>query len=252
MARADVTSGVSPVADTFVSSANPDANFGNAGALSVAASGLPKGEFRSFVRFDTASLKTSFDSAFGAGNWTIQSATLRLGSAPPNNPIFNGNGAGPGGSNVNTAGAVAASWIADDAWIEGNGTTGGANTVVGAATFNAPPNTSGAESLGTLNFPGGTSGTNTYNLVLSAGMLADLSAGSLLSIQLVSGDSSIAYAFNSRTGGSAPLLSVVAVPEPGGPLMLGLCGMVLAAIIRRHALHAVRSIPGADARRKGR
>jgi hypothetical protein len=213
-ATAQVTSTAIPAADTFVTSATPAGNFGAAGALAVAAPALPKGEFRSFLRFDTLPLKAAFDSALGPGNWTVQSVTLRLGAAPPNNPVFNGNGAGPGGTNVNTPGTFTASWIADDAWIEGTGSTGAPGAA--GVRFNHLPALTGAQSLGAFDFGGGTSGTNTYGLTLSAGLLSDLNTGGLLSIQLSpsAGETALSYTLNSRTAGNPPLLSVTAIPEP--------------------------------------
>ncbi len=47
-----------------------------------------------------------FDAAFGAGMWAIDGITLKLTATPPGNAIFNGNGAGPGGTNVNFAGQL--------------------------------------------------------------------------------------------------------------------------------------------------
>jgi hypothetical protein len=219
-----------PAADTFVTSASPNSNYGAAGGIGVAAPGLAKGEFRSFIRFDTSSIKSSLDTTFGAGNWTVQSVTLRLSATAPNNPIFNGNGAGPGGTNVNTAGNFTVSWISDDSWTEGTGTPAAPSAT--GVTFNAPPSAAGAQVLGTFNFNGATSGTQTCDLALSAGLLADLSAGGLLSSQLVTanGETSIAYLFNSRSTANAPLLSVTAVPEPA---TLSLCCALLPALLRR-------------------
>ena len=62
--------------------------------MSVAASALANGEFQSFIRFDASTAKASFDSAFGPGQWTISSVSLRLTTASPNNAIFNGSATG--------------------------------------------------------------------------------------------------------------------------------------------------------------
>ena len=89
---------LNPAADAFVT-AGPTGNlsgnnYGAAGALSVAASGLAKGEFQSVLRFDLSGAKTSFNSQFGAGQWSIQSITLSLTATAPNNAIFNASAAG--------------------------------------------------------------------------------------------------------------------------------------------------------------
>src|SRR5262245_56409379 len=47
-------------------------NYGGAGTLVVSAPGLPKGEFQSALQFDLSGAKTSFDSQFGVGQWTLQ------------------------------------------------------------------------------------------------------------------------------------------------------------------------------------
>jgi len=60
------TFALNPSADAFVTtgpSGNLTANnYGAAGGLSVAASGLAKGEFQSVLRFDLSGAKTAFDS----------------------------------------------------------------------------------------------------------------------------------------------------------------------------------------------
>ena len=46
------------------------------------------------MRFDLANARTAFDIQFGAGQWSIQSITLSLTAASPNNAIFNSSAAG--------------------------------------------------------------------------------------------------------------------------------------------------------------
>lgn len=233
---------LNPVQDAFVNSANSSNNYGSAGALGVSASGLPKGEFNALLKFDIAGLKTSFDTTFGAGLWAIDSISLRLTSTAPNNIIFNGFQAGPGPSNVNTAGLFAVKWLSDDTWIEGNGSPAASNNIPGAVTFSTLSSYLGGsdETLGTFSFNGGTSGNSTYNLGLTTGFLADTTAGNLVSLLLLPGDSSVAMLFNSQnngTVGNRPLLSVTAsaVPEPGtGALLASVTALGLLRR-RRHA-----------------
>src|SRR5262245_21219090 len=82
-----------PIADAFVTtgpSGNLSANkYSSAGSLSIAAPGLPQGEFQSVLRFDLGGALSSFDSTFGTGQWSLQSVTLQLSAAPANNPILN-------------------------------------------------------------------------------------------------------------------------------------------------------------------
>jgi len=119
---------LNPAADALLSAANPALNYGGAGAFGVAASGLPKGEFNALLRFDLGLAVANFNALYGAGFWSIQAVTLTLTAAAPNNALFNGQGAGPGGSNVNFAGQFALTWLPQDAWVEGNGTPSGPST----------------------------------------------------------------------------------------------------------------------------
>src|SRR5262249_9801724 len=84
---------LNPSADAFVTTGPTgnllNSNYGGAGPLSVAAPGLSQGEFQSLLQFNLSAAKTSFDSQFGVGQWTIQSVTLQFTAAPPNNSIFN-------------------------------------------------------------------------------------------------------------------------------------------------------------------
>jgi hypothetical protein len=146
---------LNPSADAFVSS-GPTGNlsgnnYGGAGALSVAAPGLANGEFQSVIRFDLSGAKASFDSQFGAGQWSIQSITITLTATAPNNPIFNSSAAGNFGI----------SWMQNDSWVEGSGTPMAPTTT--GITFSSLPSflSAGDESLGTFSFPGGTNGVAT-------------------------------------------------------------------------------------------
>jgi len=81
------------------------------------------------------------------------------------------------------------------------------------------------ESLGTFNFSGATSGASSYALGLGRGLLSDIAAGDNLSLRLFGADSSVSGVFNSRNFGPTanhPLLTVVAVPEPGTMALAGL------------------------------
>jgi hypothetical protein len=212
---AAATATVNPIADAYVTSGMPDANFGGAGALGVSAPGLPRGEFQTLMRFDLAAAKAGFDAAFGVGQWSIQSATLQLVTANPNNPAFN----------ANVAGSFAVRWMTTDTWVEGTG--GPSAPTSDGVTFNTLPSflNPADEAIGTFTFPGGTSGSNTYTLDLTNGFATDLAAGNNVSLRLLAADSSMSYLFNSRNFGTVanrPLLTVnaVAVPEPTSVAML--------------------------------
>jgi hypothetical protein len=219
---------LNPLADAFVSSANPSSNYGGAGALAISAAGLPKGEFNSLLKFDLAAAKNSFDATFGSGLWVIDSLTIHFTAVDPNNALYNGNGAGPGGTHVNFAGLFSIEWLSNDAWVEGNGTPAAPNS--NGVTFSLLPTFRSAadEAVGTFAFAGGTSGSQNWNLSLSTSFVADAAAGNAVSLLMLPGDSGVSYLGGSRSitiVNSRPVLSVSAsaVPEPGtgGLTMLG-------------------------------
>jgi hypothetical protein len=224
---------VIPTADAFVTtgpSGNLSGNnYGGAGGLGVAAPGLPQGEMQSVLRFDLAAAVSSFDSAFGAGQWSVQSVSLQLTAAPANNAIFN----------TPAAGSFAISWMQNDSWTEGTGSPGtpGASGI----TFTSLQSTflsASDEPLGTFAFSGATSGASSYTLALSPGLIADALAGSQLGLRLLAADATVSGVFNSRsfaTAANRPALTIVAVPEPGS---FGLCGLGLALFAARRARRA--------------
>jgi hypothetical protein len=214
---------VTPLADTFVDSANPGNNYGVAGALGIAPAGASNGEFDSFIEFNLSSAKTGFDQHFGVGNWTIQSITLQLTAAVPNNPLFNGNGS----PSVNTAGQFTIAYTPNNSWLEGSGTPNIADTSATDLNFNNHLNYVSAadEALGTFNFSGATSGATVYTLTLTPNFLAAAAAGADVSLYLSAADSQVNYLFNSGNfmgaASTHPTLTVNAVPEPSATLLLG-------------------------------
>jgi hypothetical protein len=215
---------MNPSADAFVTtgpsgslSAN---NYGGAGALSVAAPGLARGEFQSLLRFDLSAARTAFNTLFGAGQWTVQSISLSLSATPPNNAIFNSPSAGQFG----------VSWMQNDSWVEGSGNPNTPATT--GITYSSLPSFTGAgdEALGTFSFDGSTSGSATYSLGLASGFAADAAAGNLVSLRLFAADSAVSYLCDSRNFGTAslrPILTIAAVPEPGAFSLLATGAVLL-------------------------
>jgi len=219
------TFSVNPVADAFVTpgpSGNLSTNnYGGAGALSIAAPGLAQGEFQSVLQFNLSGAKSSFDSQFGAGLWSIQSVTLQLTAIAPNNGIFNSS----------AAGQFNLSWMQNDSWTEGSGNPMmPGNTGITYATLGNF--LSGAdESLGTFSFNGATSGNFTYSLNLTPSFSADILSGGIVGLRPFAADNSVSYLFDSRSFGTVsarPLLTISVVPEPG-TLSLSLLGLSLFA-----------------------
>jgi hypothetical protein len=217
-----LTHTVTPVADTFVASANPASNFGAAGGLAISALGSANGEFGSVMRFDLAAAHASFDSTFGAGNWQLTAVSLKLTTTLPNNPVFN----------ANAAGQFTIQWMQDDSWIEGTGMPSAPSPT--GLTFSALPAhlANGVAPLGTFNFIGGNSGSATYALAMQPNFANDIASGSLVSLHSLAADSAVSYLFNSRNVTNAanrPELSITAdaIPEPSVLAVCTFAGLVV-------------------------
>ena len=230
------TFSLNPLADAFVTSGpsgNLSANnYGGAGALSVAAPGLSQGEFQSVLQFGLAGAKSSFDAQFGAGNWTVQSVTLQLTAAAPNNAIFN----------ASAAGQFGVSLMLNNNWAEGTGTPNAPGTT--GISFSTLPNFESAldEAVGSFSYGGATSGSASYTLTLSPTLVADALGGDAVSLRLFAEDSSVSYLFDSRsfaTSTSRPLLTIDAVPEPGS-LTLTMLGAGLFGWFRKRVRRPAR------------
>ena len=220
------TFNLNPLADALVTTGTGGAfsanNFGGAGALAIAAPGLPKGDFQSVLQFDLAGARSSFDAQFGAGQWTLQSVTLQLTSANNNNPAF---------FNTTAAGQFGVSLLRNNSWLEGTGNpatpaTDGVSHDTLLSTFIDNVND---QALGTFSFGGGSSGANSYALSLSSGLLADVLAGDHLSLRLFATDNGVSYLVNSRSvaaSANRPTLIISVVPEPRA-LALGFVGLAV-------------------------
>lgn len=194
-----------PTADAFVTTGpvgndRSNNNYGGAGALGIAASGKPQGEFQSLMRFTVGQLTGS-----------LQSITLRLTAQNPNNAIFN----------TAAAGSFNIYWQQNDNYQEGTGSPNSPTS--DGVTFNSLSalQSPADELLGTFSFNGATSGNFTYTLALPPGFTNDVLSGGSVSLRLTAADANIAFLFGSRTmGANAPLLSITTVPEPSAALLL--------------------------------
>lgn len=228
-AQSPVTVTVNPSADAFVRSEDATHNNGGAGALSVSGaaavngSGVQNGLYDTLMRFSLGSAVSSFDTAFGAGNWTLTSVTLRLTEvAAPANAIFN-----------RGIGSFGISWMANDGWVEGTGSP--MNPTTDGVTWNDLPSLMPAGStvaLGTF----GNAGLNTqlsFGLPLSdATFVNDLRSGGNASFHLTAASPSLGFTFDSRSYGTAsarPVLEITAVPEPGVTALLALGSLAVIA-----------------------
>jgi hypothetical protein len=201
-------------------------NYGAAGALAVTAA-LTRGTFDSVIRMDLATAKSQFDTAFGAGLWSIDSIVLELTSAnaSPNNTTFN---------SPNTAGQFEVRWFGNDAWTEGTGNPTNPSTS-GVRWSDITGLVTGEQSLGTFSYV--TTGTQQFSLSQAAGLVGDVNAGTQASLHLLAADGVISALFNSRTNGVAAsrpalIITASAVPEPARA-SLALVGMLVLHFRRR-------------------
>jgi hypothetical protein len=217
-----------PIADAFVTpgatGSLSSSNFGAAGSLAIAASGLPQGQFQTVIKYDLSGELAALNTQFGVGQWEVQSVTLTLTASPHGNPIFNSV----------AAGSFAVSLMQNNSWTEGTG-TGGIPTSDGIS-FNSLENVyinPADPALGTFSFAGNTSGQNTYSLGPSSSLVADIMGGDELSLRLFAADNNISYLFSSRNTG-APIsteptltVNVVTVPEPSSVLLCAASLLIL-------------------------
>ncbi|MDR3404439.1 MAG: PEP-CTERM sorting domain-containing protein [Chthoniobacter sp.] len=220
------------VADTFVTSADPSNNYGAAGAMEISAPGSSAGELQTLLMFNLSSAVTTFNATYGAGNWSIDSITLQLGTnfgtqgQTVNNPIFN---------NIN-AGLFKIDLLANNNWAEGTGTpmsnTVPSNPPVNGATFGSlgllesgsDVTLTNASTLGsTFTYtPVGATNPPTvpaalYNIGLNSNLVSDITSGGLASFRMYAGDTGVSYLFNAKefpTTANHPELIIDAVPTP--------------------------------------
>ncbi len=229
---------LNPIADAFVASSVPDGNFGGGGSLGTAAGALPKGEFNTLLKFNLSPVKVNFDAAYGVGLWMIISMNLQLTASKPTNPFFNGNGAGPGGADVNFAGRFFITWMENNSWVEGLGTPDSPGTT--GITFATLPSFLGEndETQGPFAFDGSITASVTYELTLTPSFFTNATEGNTVSLLIQPADDNVAMLVASRTMrlGGFPVLRVTALPislpEPSG-LHCALSGIVVLAAGRR-------------------
>jgi hypothetical protein len=205
----------SPDADSFVRAAATNSNYGLAGALSVSgitatnASGVTNGAFDTFIRFNTAAMVTSLNTAFGPNNWVIGGARMVLAEVgAPAQTIFN---RGKGSFEIR--------WITNNVWTEGSGMPNGPTTD-GICYTNETIllNSSADKSLGIFT-NAGVNFTNSFQLGLPPAFVSDLTAGGEVDFFLTAADPKLGFTFNSQNFASTPsvrpFLIISAVPRPG-------------------------------------
>lgn len=210
--------------DTYVSSGQADTNFGTMGAMMIAVptAAQPRTE-EALFGFNTASIVSSLNAQYGAGQWSISSVTVTLyanfytNGQQPNNTSFN---------KIST-GDFSLDWLSNDSWSE----TG----VTWNNIANYLPSTSSTnleENLGTYYYAAGAS-SFTWSLSLTSDFVNDIiNDNNVTFFGTPTADSTVGYLFNT-TNNSPAVLTVTATPEPStyALLLVGTAG--LAFLLKR-------------------
>jgi len=235
---ASLTLSTEATADTFLTSYSVQANsnMSSYGAMMISSpqADLVQGisEVRSMenlVSYDTATIKSGFDSAYGSGNWHITDVQLKwytnfdIEGVPANNNQFN----------VPHAGYFGISYFSDDDWFDPatSGLTGLTNSDLTWNSVYGSDGTysdlfSGEEALGTFYYPTGTTNGTTdcvstpcaprfWDLDLATALVNDIMSGDFLSFHGYAADDQVVYLVNQLTKpGAHPQIYITADVNP--------------------------------------
>lgn len=213
--RAQPTTYSQPVgADTFVSSGATNVNFGQQGAMEIAAptAAQPR-TLLTLLRFDTSGLQAAFDADYGSGNWAVTSVSLTLFSSvatagqQPNNSSFN----------RIAAGGFEFDLLGNNNWNEDSITW---NTLPDILPGNNNGNM--LTSLGTYFWDATGQRSSTWTLNLDLNLVQKIRDGELVTFlgQPTAG-SGVGYLFNTRSLNPGLLnVTAEAVPEPSAMTLL--------------------------------
>ena len=195
-------------ADTFVSSGQPNANFGTLGAMEIAGPTVaqPRTEI-ALLRFDTTAMQASFNADYGVGSWVVTGVTLSLFSnvavagQQPNNSSLN---------NI-AAGGFELDLLGNNSWSETAITW---NTLPTILPGSGNPNT--LTPLGSFFWNAAGAANSIWTLNARQLLVDEINAGSEVTLlgQPTTG-SAVGYLFNTLTSNPGYLnVTVEAVAEP--------------------------------------
>jgi hypothetical protein len=201
-------------ADTFVSSGQPNSNFGSQGAMEIAAptATQPRTQI-ALLRFDTSAVQAGFDADFGVGNWVATSVTLTLFSSvatagqQPNNSRFN----------IIATGGFELDLLSNNSWSES------------AITWNTLPdilpgngNANILKPVGTFIWDATGAASSTWALNPDQLLLDAINTGSEVTILgQPTPDSTVGYLVNTLSTNPGYLnVTAEAVPEPSTAMLL--------------------------------
>jgi len=263
---ASTTLSTEATSDTFLTNDSRyiNSNMSSYGAMMISAplQDLVQGisEYRTMetlISYNTASIKSGFDSTYGVGNWHVTDVQVKfytnfdIPGVPANNNQFN----------VPAVGDFKLSYFNNDTWF--NPATAGATGLSNSnLTWNSVYGTGGAynglftgeQLLGQYHYAGGTvngttdcyssptnCGQRFWDLSLTSGLVSDIVAGDYVSIRGAAADDKVTYLINQLTKpGAHPAIFITAdvglaapVPEPDSYAMM-LAGIgLIGAIARR-------------------
>ncbi|WP_446809764.1 hypothetical protein ACH50O_21320 [Methylomonas sp. 2BW1-5-20] len=252
---AATTLSVEAVSDTFLTSYSLQANsnMSSYGAMMISApvadpqQGISEVRtMENLVAYNTASIKSGFDSQYGAGNWHVTDVQLKwytnfdIQGVPANNNQFN----------VPHAGYFGVSYFSNDSWF--NPATAG---VTGLSNSNLTWNSvygnggvysnlfAGQQSTGTFYYPTGNANGTTdcvsqacaprfWDLSLATGLVNDILAGDYLSFHGYAADNQVVYLINQLTKpGAHPQIFISAEAGPAAVPLPGAVWLFLSAFL---------------------
>jgi hypothetical protein len=213
--------------NTYVSSGQPNNNFGTMGAMEIAGptTAQPRTE-ETLIQFNTAALQTQFNADYGPGNWAVTAVTLTQRANFPTGGIQPGNTS----FNIINPGGFELDLLSDNNWSQTAITWNNISSVL--------PGTGGntSTSLGDFTYAANGVSPETWSLGLAPGLVNDIDTGGAVTIfgQPTAG-STVGYLFNTASQGNPAVLNVTvaAVPEPGTMALMASALVELAAVSRR-------------------
>jgi hypothetical protein len=195
-------------ADTFVSSGEPNSNFGIQAGMEIAGPTLaqPRTQ-KTLLRFSTAAMQAAFDADYGPGNWVVTGVTLSLFSnystagVQPTNPRFN----------KIAAGSFEFDLLSNNNWDETSITW---NTL--SDILPGPGNNNTLTSLGTFFWDAAGEPSSTWALGANPNLASQIYAGADVTIfGQPTANGPVGYLSNTRTLNPGYLnVTAMAVPEP--------------------------------------
>jgi hypothetical protein len=195
-------------ADTFVSSGEPDSNFGIQAGMEIAGPTLaqPRTQ-KTLLRFNTDAMHVAFDADYGAGNWVVTGVTLSLFSN------YSTAGVQPANSRFNkiAAGSFEFDLLSNNNWNEMGITW---NTL--SDILPGPGNNNTLTSLGTFFWDAAGEPSSTWTLGTNPNLVNQIYNGDQITIfGQPTANSTVGYLSNTLTLNPGFLnVTVMAVPEP--------------------------------------